>query len=105
RQNCTAAFSLALGKEKRPPNWQGRPGAIASASADIARADDPQRAERCIGDDVANARLALRHAAIPGDLNEIRFAENIQHGLGPSGRVGAFMRRIQALIYAPDLLE
>ena len=48
-------------------------------SADIARPYDAERAERCFGDDIADARLALRDQAVPGDLNEIRLAEDVQH--------------------------
>lgn len=52
-------------------------------SADVGRADEAERAEGSVENDVANARLADRCLGIPGDLNEIWFAEYVQHGHGP----------------------
>lgn len=47
---------------------------------DAARTDEAERADRRGHHRVADARLALRDDGIPGDLDEIRLAEDEQHG-------------------------
>lgn len=59
------------------------PDVALEGSADVARADDAERAERRVHDLVAHARLVLGSDAVPGDLYEVRLAEDEQHGLCP----------------------
>ena len=59
------------------------PDVSPDGSADVARADEAERAERRVHDDVAHAGLALGGFAVPGDLYEVRLAEDEQHCLCP----------------------
>lgn len=85
-------FRAVAGHKKTAPEGaveEALGGELEGASAPIAglayirRADDAERTEGSVNDEVAHARLAGRNLGVPGDLNEILLAEDVQHGREP----------------------